>query len=134
MLLLIPLNVKRLVRPTQIINTIQEHSSLLWFCGLGHYIRESELLEGEISPDALINAFDPWFGKIPWRKEWQPTPVFLPGEFHGQRSLAGYSCWDPKESDMTFTTLRFHEFMSFSFKMLYFNSQWKYVGLLCKLI
>ena len=44
--------------------------------------------------------FDPWVGKIPWRKEWQPTPVFLPGEFHGQMSLAGYSPWGPKESDM----------------------------------
>ena len=35
--------------------------------------------------------FDPWVGKIPWRREWQPTPVFLPGEFHGERSLAGCS-------------------------------------------
>ena len=33
--------------------------------------------------------FNPWIGKIPWRREWPPTPVFLPGEFHGQRSLAG---------------------------------------------
>ena len=39
--------------------------------------------------------------KIPWRREWQPTPVFLPGEFHGQRSLAGYCPWGCKESDMT---------------------------------
>ena len=37
--------------------------------------------------------FNAWVGKIPWRREWQPTPVFLPGEFHGQRSLAGYSPW-----------------------------------------
>ena len=36
-------------------------------------------------------VFDPWVGKSPWRREWQPTPVFLPGEFHGQRSLVGYS-------------------------------------------
>ena len=36
------------------------------------------------------HEFDPWVGKIPWRKKWQPTPVFLPGESHGQRSLAGY--------------------------------------------
>ena len=35
--------------------------------------------------------FDPWVGKIPWRREWQPTPVFLPGESHRQRSLVGYS-------------------------------------------
>ena len=33
------------------------------------------------------SGFDPWVGKIPWRRKWQPTPVFLPGEFHGQRSL-----------------------------------------------
>ena len=37
----------------------------------------------------------------PWRQEWQPTPVFLPGEFHGQRRLAGYSPWGRKESGMT---------------------------------
>ena len=34
--------------------------------------------------------FDTWVGKIPWRRKWQPTPVFLPGKSHGQRSLAGY--------------------------------------------
>ena len=45
--------------------------------------------------------FDPWVGKIPWRKAWQPTLVFLPGESHGQRSLAGYSPWGRKELYMT---------------------------------
>ena len=40
-------------------------------------------------------------GKIPWRRESLPTPVFWPGEIHGQRSLAGYSTWDRKELDMT---------------------------------
>ena len=44
---------------------------------------------------------NPWIRKIPWRREWQPTPVFLPGEFHGQRSLMGYSPWDRKELDTT---------------------------------
>ena len=44
--------------------------------------------------------FCPWVKKIPWRREWQPTPVFLPGESHGQRSLEGYSRpWGHKESD-----------------------------------
>ena len=38
-------------------------------------------------------GFDPWVGKIPWRRKWQPTPVFLPGESHGWRSLVGYSPW-----------------------------------------
>ena len=45
--------------------------------------------------------FDPWVGKIPWRRKRQPTPVFLPGESHGQRSLAGYSPWGHKEPDTT---------------------------------
>ena len=36
-------------------------------------------------------GFDPWAGKIPWRRAWQPTPWFLPGESHGQRSLPGYN-------------------------------------------
>ena len=39
--------------------------------------------------------------EILWRREWQPTPVFFPEEFHGQRSLAGHCPWDGKESDMT---------------------------------
>ena len=46
-------------------------------------------------------GFNPWVRKIPWRKEWQPTPVFLPGKFHGQRSLVGYSTGGCKASDMT---------------------------------
>ena len=40
---------------------------------------------------ACRHRFDPWVEKIPWRKKWQPTPVFVPGKFHGQRSLVGYS-------------------------------------------
>ena len=46
-------------------------------------------------------GFDPWVRKNPWRMAWQPSPVFLPGESHGQRSLVGYSPWGLKESDMT---------------------------------
>ena len=45
--------------------------------------------------------FDPWVGKIPWRRKWQPTAVLLPWEFHGWRSLVGYSWWGRKESDTT---------------------------------
>ena len=44
---------------------------------------------------------NPWVGKIPWRRAWQPTPVFMPGESHGQRSLVGYTPWGYKESDKT---------------------------------
>ena len=42
-----------------------------------------------------------WVGKLLWRREWQPTLVFLPREFHEQRSLAGHSPWGHKESDTT---------------------------------
>ena len=47
------------------------------------------------------SRFDLWVRKIPWRREWQPTPVFLPGECHEQRSLAGYSPWGHKALDTT---------------------------------
>jgi len=56
-------------------------------------------------------GFDPWVGKIPWRRKWQPTPIFLLGKSHGWRCLAGYSPQGRKESDMTeqlhFTLLGF---------------------------
>ena len=46
-------------------------------------------------------GFDPWVRKIPWRRKWQPIPVFLPGKFDGQRSLAGYSPQGHKKSNTT---------------------------------
>ena len=49
--------------------------------------------------------FNLWVWKIPWRRKWQPTPVFLPGKSCGQRSLVGYSPWGHKELDMTERTL-----------------------------
>ena len=52
------------------------------------------------------SRFNPWVGKIPWRRKWQPTPVFLPGESHGQRSLVGYNPEGRKESDRTEGTER----------------------------
>ena len=48
----------------------------------------------------------------PWRRKWQPTPVFLPRESHGQRSLAGYSPWGHKELDMTKWLIHFQEYYS----------------------
>ena len=45
--------------------------------------------------------FKSWVQKMLWRRKWKPTPVFLPGEFHGQRSLVGYSTWGHKELDTT---------------------------------
>ena len=51
---------------------------------------------GRVHLPSRRHRFDPWVGKIPWRKKWPPTQLFLPGEFHGQRSLTGPSPWDCK--------------------------------------
>ena len=63
------------------------------------------LLGGSDGKESACNAGDPdsipGLGRFPWRRGWQPTRVFLPGEFHGQRSLAGRSPWGRKESYMT---------------------------------
>ena len=47
------------------------------------------------------HRFDPWVGKIPSRRKWKPTAVFLPEKSHGQRSLVGYRPWGCTESDTT---------------------------------
>ena len=54
-----------------------------------------------VCPQCQKPRFDPWVGKIPWRRKWQPTPVFLPGKSHGQRSLEGCSPWGRKGLDTT---------------------------------
>ena len=51
-------------------------------------------------------GFDPWGEKIPWGRKWQPTPVFLPGKFHEQESLAGCRQWSRKESDTIGSVIR----------------------------
>ena len=62
------------------------------------------------------SRFNSWVGKLPWRKAWQPTPAFLPGQSHGQRSLRGYSPWGRKESDRRLThTQSFSECYQCSF-------------------
>ena len=50
-------------------------------------------------------GFDPWVRKISWSRKWQPALVFLPGKFHGQRNLMGYSPWARKESDNEYSGL-----------------------------
>ena len=50
-------------------------------------------------PAVQDTGFDLWVQKLPWRREWLPTPVYLPGEFPGQRSLAGFGPWGCKMSD-----------------------------------
>ena len=70
-----------------------------------------------IGSTITTTRFDPWVRKIPWRREWHPTPVLLPGESHGQRSLAVYGPWGHKELDKT-------EWLTFSLP-LHMNS-WKH--------
>ena len=67
-------------------------SDMLHFMGswrVGHYLKTEQTARNLQRYSSL------------WRRKWQPTPVFLPGEFHGQRSLASYSPWGFKESDTT---------------------------------
>ena len=61
-------------------------------------------LQVDSLPSEPPSRFDPWVGKIPWRKAWQPAPIFLPEESHGQRSLADSSPWGRKELDTTEAT------------------------------
>ena len=56
---------------------------------------------GKESACNVGDLVDSWVGKIPWRRAWQPTPVFLPGASHGQRNLVSCSQWGRKESDTT---------------------------------
>ena len=67
-------------------------------------------------PLARRPGFDPWVTKIPLRREWQPTPVFLSGESHGQRSLAGYSPWAHKKSDMAEQTINLKNKINLNFR------------------
>ena len=71
--------------------------SFTWFCSC-------ELSSGKEPACQASLGFDPWVGKIPWRRALQPRPVFLPGESHGQRSLVGYSPEGHKELDTTEVT------------------------------
>ena len=77
--------------------------------------------------------FDPWVGKIPWRREWLLTPVFLPGEFHGQRSLAGYSPCGHKELNMN-ERLTLSLFFQGSFAVLRFSGSMKRMSMEKELI
>ena len=71
-------------------------------------------------------GFHPWVGKLPWRWAWQPTPVFLPGEFHWQRSLAG-TVHGVTKSRTQLSEFHFLSFFFFFYTIQYenFNSVWK---------
>ena len=70
-----------------------------------HFIVLRGFIDGSDGKKSAYSVGDlgsiPGLGRSPWRRKWQSTPVFLPGEFHGQRSLAGYSPWVRKELDTT---------------------------------
>ena len=84
-----------------------------------------------IYPHCGRPRFNPWVGKIPWKREWLPIPsshwewlpVFLLGEFHGQRSLMGYSPWCHKELDMTATNTFIYFIWCISYDDLLKNSK-----------
>ena len=75
--------------------------------GMNLYVLPLWLRGKESACQCRRGRFNPWVGKISWRRKWQPTPVFLPGKSHGWRSLGGYSPWGRKESDTT-EGLHFH--------------------------
>ena len=74
---------------------------------ISQYIKKLSFPAGTVRKNLPANAGDtrevglsPWVRKIPWRRKWQPAPVFLPGKFHGQKKLMDYSLWGHKELDM----------------------------------
>ena len=67
---------------------------ILWASQVALVVKNLPVNAGDVR-----QRFDPWVGKIPWRRAWLPTPVFLPGESRGQRILVGYSPWGRKELD-----------------------------------
>ena len=85
------------------------HSHTFWLCpllaaGLRHITHAVGFPGGSASKESACNVEE--LGLIPrlgrsWRREWLPTPIFLPGKSHGQRSLMGYSPWGHQESDTT---------------------------------
>ena len=78
------------------------------FQGVSYIVHRPWMIWVSLVPETVKNLSamqETWIwsgvGKIPWRREWQPTPVFLPWKFWGQKSLACYSPWSPEELDMT---------------------------------
>ena len=74
--------------------------SIVWACQVALVVKNPPANAG----DTTRPSFDPWVGTVPWRRAWQPIPVFLPGQSQGQRSLVGYSSWGCKESGTTEAT------------------------------
>ena len=96
------------------------------FPGSGSFPK-SQFIVKQLSSNSLVahdkasayNAYNPWVGKILWRRKWQPTPVLLPGKSLGRRSLVGYSPWGGKELDTT-ERLHFHFIFQLKKKVPFF--------------
>ena len=88
---------------------VHQHLSLVldWDFLSGSVVKNSPAMQ-----EMERHRFDPWVGKNPWRRAWQPTPVFLTGESYGQKSLLGYSPQGCKESDMTEVNENKHKFLN----------------------
>ena len=108
---------------------LRRHAQHMLWCG-GSDGKESAHYAGR-------QGFDPWVAEIPWRREWQPTPVFLPGEFRGQRNLEGYSPWGCKESDdwVTNTSLQhmYNWLLTSQLRLLRKVKSWL-LGITCELV
>ena len=87
--------------PSPPVLNFSQHQGLFKWVSPSH--QEAKVLELQLQYQSSqwTPRTDLWVRMIPWRREWQPTPVFLPGESHGQRSLAGYSPQGHKELDTT---------------------------------
>ena len=102
---------------------------------MGHWIYLRSLMAQKVKSLSAMQETQAWVEMIPWRRECLPTPVFLPGEFHGQTSLAGYSLWGCKESDTTeqltlslFRHIRKHLLIFFPNRYLQFIYLWGWRG------
>ena len=79
--------------PDSFVYGILQARILEWLAGLPRWLSGKES-----TCQCRRCRFHPRVGKIPWSRKWQPSPVFLPGKVHGQKSLGGYSPWDHKET------------------------------------
>ena len=101
---------------------------IILYYSIMYYLWASVVAQGRIHLQWGRPEFNPWVWKIPWRRAWQPIPVFLPGESHAQRSLAVYSPWGHKEFDTTeqlsthATILNLHVFSPVISFCIYWNT------------
>ena len=84
-------------------------------------------------PTMWETRFNPWIGKLSWRRKWQPTPVFLPGKPHGWWNLVGYNPWGRKESDTT-ERLHFHSHLYMTIGKTVTLTMWTFVSKVMSLL